>query len=350
MKSLKILAILLTGSSALAQDSSVEMEMPLILNRIHFGSCIKQAEPTPIFETIIRDQPEIFVMTGDNIYADTHDMAEMKAKYEELGGNPLFQELRETCPILATWDDHDYGMNDAGSEYPEKKESQAQFLDFWKVRPGSPRRSREGIYDSVIIGPRGTDVQIILLDTRYFRGALKAGEKRMGGKYYPEPDASVPMLGEAQWKWLEEELRKPAALRVIVSSIQFVASASGQETWSNLPEERKWMINLIKDTGAKGVLFISGDRHWSEISMQEKLVPYPIFDITSSGLNQIHPRGTPTGNEYRISETTYHQPNYGVIGIDWEIGTVSLQIHDINGETVIEEVVGLVELQSHQGK
>ncbi len=233
------------------------------LSRIHFGSCIKQAEPVPIFGTILKENPELFLMVGDNIYADTHDMAEMQVKYDQLAAIPLFQKLKKSCPILATWDDHDYGLNDAGFEYPEKDESQKLFLDFWGDSEDSPRRTRKGVYDSVSIGPQGKHVQVILMDTRYFRGPLKVGEKRTGGKYYPEIDPEVTMLGDEQWAWLEDELTKPADLRVIVSSIQFVASAAGQETWANLPAERERMLKLIGETQADHVIFISGDRHWS---------------------------------------------------------------------------------------
>lgn len=126
------------------------------------------------------------------------------------------------------------------------------------------------------------------------------------------------MLGEAQWKWLEAQLGVPADLRIIASSIQFVAEAAGQETWSNLPAERQRMIDTIRRTSANGVVFISGDRHWSEISAIEEGVPYVLYDITSSSLNQNHPRGTPTENRYRVVDATCHVPNFGVLEIDWQ--------------------------------
>ena len=275
-------------------------------------------------------------------------MAVMRAKYAKLNQDPGFSLLRASCPILATWDDHDFGKNDAGAEYPHKAAAQRIFMDFWGEAPGSPRRMREGIYDAVRIGPEGKRVQVILLDCRYFRGPLKTGERRVGGKYYPDANPEIPMLGEAQWAWLEAEFRKPAELRILATGIQFLAEAAGQETWSNLPSERRRMIDLIAKTQAGGVIFLSGDRHWADLSVQTEEVPYPLYDLTSSALNQIHPRGTPTENRFRAikaPKSTYHQPNYGVVGIDWETSTVQLEIRDAAGKTQISRQVSLEALR-----
>lgn len=322
---------------------------PLLLTRIHFGSCIKQGQPMPILRTILAEEPELFLFLGDNIYADTDNMAVMRAKYAQLNQNPDFAMLRATCPLLAVWDDHDFGKNDAGTEYPHKAEAQRVFLDFWGEAPDSPRRTREGIYDSLTVGPEGNRVQLILLDCRYFRGPLKTGERRIGGKYYPDDNPEITMLGDAQWKWLEGELREPAELRIIATGIQFIAEAAGQETWSNLPVERQRMIDLIAKTKANGVVFVSGDRHWADLSMQSEDVPYPLYDLTSSAINQIHPRGTPTENRFRAiapPETTYHLPNYGLIEIDWETATVNLEVRDENGERRISQSVALKDLRA----
>jgi len=307
------------------------------ITRIHFGSCIKQDQPMPILQTLLKERPALFLMIGDNIYADTEDMNVMRAKYAKLNADPGFSLLRATCPILATWDDHDFGVNDGGADYPKKKEAQKIFSDFWGDPLSSPRRKREGIFDAHIIGPKWRRVQIILLDTRYFRGPLKTGPRRVGGPYYPNHDPAVPMLGEAQWKWLEVQLRQPAELRLIASSIQFIAAAAGQETWSNLPAERQRMIDLIAKTKANGVVFLSGDRHWADLSQLKKGengAPYPLYDLTSSSLNQPHKRGTPTDNQYRVVEKTYHQVNYGVVEIDWAArgANVRLVVKDIAGE------------------
>jgi len=326
---------------------SLAADEPASLSRILFGSCLKEAETSPIFETILAHEPELFLFLGDNIYADTSDMAVMQAKYDVLAATPKFAELMKACPVHATWDDHDYGINDGGAEFEKRDEAQRVFVDFWGDPADSPRRSRPGIYEAKIYGEAGTRVQVIMLDTRYFRGPLKKGEKRVGGVYYPNEDKSVTMLGAAQWAWLEEELRKPAEVRLIGSSIQCVSEASGHETWANLPFERQRLFDLIGKTKANGVIILSGDRHWAELSVAREAVPYPIYDLTSSSFNQIHPRGTPTENRYRESPKTWHRENFGEVGIDWkgDETVVKLLVRDLEGAVVIEREVPLRELR-----
>lgn len=318
-----------------------------VLRKILFGSCIKEENPVPILETIGAQEPDLFIFLGDNIYADTEDMAIMRSKYAMLGDDAGFRKLRKSTRVLATWDDHDYGMNDAGVEYSKKVESQREFLDFWKEPKDSPLRSRPGIYASHVFGPVGKRVQIIMLDTRYFRSPLKRGERRVGGHWVPDGDPRKTMLGEAQWKWLEQELRRPAELRVVATSIQAIAEDAGQETWSNLPGERKKLFDLVAKTEANGVIFISGDRHWSELSCLRDGVPYPLFDLTSSSLNQVHGRGTPTKNRFRISPTTYHRANFGAIVVDWKDDPViKLEIRDTNAKMCLEHTLSMTELRS----
>jgi len=330
----------LTGTVAAQTDTS--------LTRILFGSCIKQENPIPIFEAILTQEPELFLFLGDNIYGDTDDMEVMRAKYKTLGADPGFIKLRESATLLATWDDHDYGVNDGGAEYPKRKEAQKEFLDFWKDPDNSQRRKRDGVHSAAIFGPEGQRVQIILLDTRFFRSPLKAGQKRVGGRYYPDANPELTMLGEEQWKWLESELKKPAEIRVIGSGIQIVPEAAGQETWANLPLERQKLFDLIAKTKANGVIFLSGDRHWSEFSRTIEGTPYPIYDFTSSSLNQAHPRGTPTENRFRISDETYHRENFGEININWAgVKTrIEIKIRDLRGNAIVSHSISLSELSA----
>ena len=147
---------------------------------IAFGSCLKQTRPQPIWESVRASKPDVFVLLGDNIYGDTRDMEKLKSRWATFGAFPEFKKLRSDCRLLAIWDDHDYGENDAGREFPQKAESQQIFLDFLGEPKDSERRKTPGIYDSVTIGPKGKRVQFILLDTRYFRSPLKRRQKRKG--------------------------------------------------------------------------------------------------------------------------------------------------------------------------
>lgn len=319
------------------------------ISRIAFGSCAEQNRAQPIWDPILRANPELFLFIGDNIYADTEDMSEMRRKYAQLGAQPGFMKLRNTVPLMATWDDHDFGVNDGGADYPKREHSRQVFFEFFSEPPGSPRRGHEGVYDSRILGPEGKCIQVILLDTRYNR--TKLNRRRSSdpgrGKYTPVPDPSATFLGAGQWLWLEEQLRKPAEIRLIASSIQVVAEDHGWEKWMNMPAERERLFALIRSTNAKGVFFISGDRHFAELSKIDTAVGYPLYDLTSSGLTKgSRWRGPDDINRHRVAENGSGD-NFGFIEIDWTQSEpqIYLQARDERGSIKIQQRVGLNALQ-----
>ena len=139
---------------AAASISDPHPALDRTLSRIAFGSCAEAAKPQPVWEPILARKPDLFMFLGDNIYADTRDMAVMKRKYAELAAQPGFSApARDSTPVVAMWDDHDFGENDAGGDYPEKDASRRVFLDFWGEPAGSPRRDRDGVYASYVFGP-----------------------------------------------------------------------------------------------------------------------------------------------------------------------------------------------------
>ena len=106
----------------------------------------------------------------------------------------------------------------------------------------------------------------------------------------PDDDPAKTMLGAAQWEWLAERLREPAELRLIVSSIQVFADGHGYQRWGNLPRERQRLYDLIGEDQGRGVVFLSGDRrHIAAIYRESSNVPYPLVEITSSGIDQVFP-------------------------------------------------------------
>ena len=316
------------------------------LARIAFGSCATQERPQPIWDAVLASRPQLLLLLGDNIYADTKDMDVMRRKYAKLAAMPGFRAIREACPILATWDDHDLGTNDAGSDYPMKDQSQKIFLDFFGDPADSPRRSRPGVYDAHVFGPEGKRVQVIMLDTRYFRSSPLASNRLAllsQGPYVPNPDPNTTILGEAQWRWLAEQLKVPAEIRLVVSSIQVVAEDHGWEKWMNFPHERERLFKLLRETGAQGVILLSGDRHLAELSMMDAGVGYPIYDLTSSGFNQAARSWRPLEvNRHRVATMSWGD-NFGVIAIDWDRPDprISLQIRDVEGDITIQQKIDL---------
>lgn len=322
---------------------------PEPLRHVVFGSCIESTEH-PVLDLTQTLPMDLFLFMGDNIYADTTDMKVMRAKYQKLGNSLFFHTLRRQASILATWDDHDMGVNDGGADYPMKKEAEKEFWDWLNEPAGSALRKQEGVYQARVFGPEGKRTQVIMLDTRYFRSPLKRVAKEAGtagGTAIPTDDPSTTMLGEAQWKWLEGVLREPAELRLMVSSIQFAAEACGSESWANFPHEQRRLVDLIRKTDAKGVVFLSGDRHWCEFSKFTEGAPYPLYDLTASSMTQVHARGTPTPNKNRDLPKTWHKPNVGTLDIEWEGGDASLtlKILDETGTAQIEKTLRLSQLK-----
>lgn len=315
------------------------------VNLIGFGSCANQNAPQPVLTKVKERNPDVFCWLGDNIYADTQNMKTMRKKYTKLGCKLEFRELNNETHFLAVWDDHDYGKNDAGKEYAMKEESRNIFLDFWSEPSGSERWNHPGIYHAETYGEEDKRVQFIMLDTRTFRDPLLPNNgPDWKNDYRPNYDSSATFLGEAQWNWLREVLQQPAELRVVMSSNQFGITYNGWEAWANVPIERNKMINLIKETQANGVVFISGDVHWAEISKQEVENGYPLYDITSSGITQEWSSTEP--NDNRIGEP-FRSNNAGFIEIDWEQEDPTLQfkIMDVNGADVLQHQINLSELR-----
>ncbi len=318
--------------------------------RIAFGSCAHQDKLQPVLETVVNSQPDLFIYLGDNIYGDTREMDVLREKYATLGGKPEFQRLHETVPVLSVWDDHDYGWNDAGKEYEFKEQSKDIFLDFWHVPADSPRRGHPGIYGVHRFAAKGRAVQVILLDTRSFRDPLaRNGETIPAGSgfkndYRPDDDPEKTLLGAAQWRWLEEVLRKPADLRIVCSSIQFGHEYNGWESWTNLPAEQRRMVELIRETQARGIIFITGDVHWGEISRRDFEGLYPIFDVTASGLTEEWYNLEP--NQFRVGEAV-RENHFGEIEIDWSATDprILLKIIDVPGAVRVQHEVRLSELQ-----
>ena len=333
-----------------------------VVSRIAFGSCAKHDQPQPVWDAVVETSPQAFLLLGDNIYADTKDMDVLRAKYRQLGEQPGYRKLKAACPVLATWDDHDFGADDAGADYPMRRQSQQLFLDFFEAPADDERRSREGVYSARVFGPEGKRVQVILLDTRYFRSPLKtgfeAGERGEGrrGKYLPDDDPAATMLGDAQWRWLEQQLRRPAELRLIGSSVQVIPEEHGWEKWANFPRERQRLLRLIKDTRANGVIFLSGDRHLAEISRLPADDPlgvgYTLLDVTSSSLNAPSGNQTKAGtrfanevNAHRVG-LTYFDTNFGTVHVDWEPAdpVVRVQVRDQAGDVILQQRMHLSEL------
>lgn len=298
---------------------------------IAFGSCNKQNKTNVLWQEVEKNNPDLWIWGGDIIYSDTENMSKMKSDYKTQLNQEDYKNLANTVPILATWDDHDYGVNDGGIEFLKKQEAQQLFLDFLGVSENSPRRTQKGIYYSQKFTTTKGSINVILLDTRYFRTKLtKANGKR---RYVPNKNGEGTILGKEQWSWLQNELNNSKAdFNVIVSSIQVLSSEHGFETWGNFPHEVDKLKEIIISSKAKGVLLLSGDRHISEFSQTEVLnLPYKLTDFTSSGLTHAYTSYSGEPNKYRVQEVV-NEISFGVLNFNFDDNFIDLEMRGRNNK------------------
>jgi alkaline phosphatase D len=372
--------------------------------RIAFGSCHKNQKATvpSIWERVVEEEPDAFVWTGDAMYSSHRDPVTRKKRYGPAPPHEIqqaFEEMKvnETIgyskllatqiPVYGTVDDHDFGGNDFGKYMPNKKERQEVFWKFLGYQP----HNHEGIYHSIDIYEKNvpqsstTDqedtikdkgqIKLILLDTRSFRDdhciPSVAHKLPMGNaiacatrwataglnlwKYAKwwgmDGCEKAKILGEDQWKWLQNELLSSTAdLNIIVSSVQIWTTNPAMESWGQFPKEQERLWNLMQQHYARSsssssvgpVLFWSGDVHHGEISGHEGYL-----EVTSSGLT--HHCGQPklygrlcqplleNFHQHRFrNDTFFIGLNYGVLQVDWQTRIATVQVKSAQGETVLQ--------------
>lgn len=345
-----ILVLCLCFSAGSLSGQPIPYEDPVPRNRpiqsIAFGSCLRQDRPAPVLDQILSKKPDVFIFLGDNVYADTESASRMKDAYSLLGTRPQFQKLRNQSRIHAIWDDHDYGANDAGASFPFRLGSEKIFKSFWGLSGSKPYENREGIYAAFLYRTGGANpikIQFILLDTRSFRSPWNTKPwwhffgTDLDGPYIPDSDPDKTMLGPAQWKWLEYQFQVQADVRIVASSIQVLSAANGFETWSNFPHERTRILKLARSSQGTTV-FLSGDRHFAEISAL-RFENKTFYDVTASSLNQPLDFGEEK-NPLRLG-SRYADSNFGFIRIDdskprW---SVTMEILDLQGRAQVSQTL-----------
>jgi alkaline phosphatase D len=321
---------------------SAPLDRQSTISRIAVGSCAQTNKDQTIFNTIRAQKPDIFLYIGDNVYAATEKddprLSSLKQAYHLLAQSEAFQQLRKQVPVLPTWDDHDFGLNDAGGDWPHKAQSEALFEYVWAIPEQAPSRLRKGIYHSQLIGEENTQVQIIVLDTRFFRTPLfLLPEPHIHGRYTPSTAPDQSLLGEDQWSWLAAQLTIPAQLRIIVSSIQFLAEGHHWESWRLLPQERSRLFALLRGKQVNNAIVVSGDRHLAALYKDEASLNFPLWELTTSSLNvplssfktdiQLEPGPNRVG-------LPFYDANFAMIEIDWEQAKLELQIRNAQNEVV----------------
>ena len=354
-----LVLIVFICTSTLSTSNANDQKINANAQKILFGSCSNQDKTMPILDAINKENADLFIFLGDNVYGDTKNMQILAEKYQRLGNISAIKTLRENTPTIAIWDDHDFGENDAGKDYLHKEASRKIMLNFWKTPKDSPRYSQpNGIYTAYMYGEAQQKVHVIMPDLRWNRDKLVTVGKinylserkpKNMGPYSPNLTSGASMLGEVQWQWLEQELQKPSAIKIIASSLQLLPEFTGWESWANFPADRQRLFSLIKKHHVNGVLIISGDTHWGEVSKVSNAVNYPLWEVTSSGLTEEWKDVSP--NKHRIGKFINHV-NYGELLIDWQQKDpkITLSLKDVSGKVFNQHTISLSGISPYKVK
>jgi len=258
-----------------------------------------------ILTNILQKKPDLMLWLGDNVYlreADWGSKYGIIKRYEHMRALPELQSLLGSVHHYAIWDDHDYGPNDSDRGYVLKHESRNVFMQFWG-NPSYGSGKQEGVYTTFQWG----DVQFFLLDNRFFRSP----NRRITG------DRTI--LGEEQKQWLIDNLASSnATFKVIAMGGQFLNPLERFENYANYKAEQQEIIDLLGKESITGVFFLSGDRHYSEMSeLQPKALGprYPLLDFTVSPLTSgaFSSRTEQDINPLSLPGSAIYERNYGVL-------------------------------------
>ncbi|EQA60486.1 alkaline phosphatase D family protein [Leptospira alexanderi] len=270
-----------------------------------------------IFNSILSKKPDFMLWLGDNIYLREPDWDSRTGflhRYRHQRGIPELAPLFASVHHYAIWDDHDFGPNDADSSFWMRETSEEMFKLHW----GNPNYAKEGIYGSFIWG----DVQFFLLDNRTFRTANN--NKEIGPRQ---------ILGEKQFQWLVNSLAySKATFKFVAIGGQFLNPNPIFENYATYPQERNKILSAIRDLKIKNLIFLTGDRHHTELNfLQEDGLS--IYDFTISPLTSRY-HSPSEKNPLRVEGTLVDKRNFGTISVSGKRGQrkLVLQIFDVYGK------------------
>ncbi|MBU2492712.1 MAG: alkaline phosphatase family protein [Bacteroidetes bacterium] len=255
-----------------------------------------------IFNSITQRQPDFMLWLGDNIYlreVDWDSRSGILARYTHTRSFDNIQQLLGNTHNYATWDDHDYGPDNSDRGFWNKDLTLEAFKLFW-ANPTYGIGGSEGVNTFF----KWSDCDFFLTDGRYYRA--------------PEFRKNIDreLLGEKQIEWLIDALVKSEApFKFIVLGTAALTSVANKESYETYKIEKDKLLKAIKEEKITGVIFITGDRHYTELTKMPRENDYPLYDFTISPLTSgVNTKGN-GGNEFMVEGTHVQERNYALFEI-----------------------------------
>lgn len=316
--------------------------------RFLLGSCAymspgfaRFAFPGPsvkIFYYMKRKRSDFMLWLGDNIYYMFKDYKNYENMFDrQLKLRTRFYTLSDFLngqPNYAIWDDHDYGWNDADKTFPLKDTALKIFKGFWPNDYATQDTIRGNFFSF-----KYYDAEFFMTDNRWYLDA--------------EGDTAGAYLGEAQLQWLMKQLSNSnATFKFICTGSQVISDSWYDDSYAKYPLERNKLLDHIAENNISGVIFLTGDKHFTELSMRN-WKGYPFYDFTCSPLTSpILPTRNIKGyqNTYSIESTILYKKNFGQIFLSGEAGNrvCKMEVYGIGGQKKWEYSISANDLRKKQ--
>jgi alkaline phosphatase D len=280
-----------------------------------------------IFDAIADKTPDMMLWLGDNVYLREPDWGSRSGylhRYTHTRSAPEMQRLLRSTKHYAIWDDHDFGPNDSNGSWVHSEVAREVFDLFWP----NPTCGVPGVRGTTTMFSHA-DMDFFLLDNRTHRVP--------GNVRTLEP----AMLGAAQLDWLIQALKySRAPFKLVAVGSQVLHTEALHETYANMPAERNELLRRIEEEGITGVVFLTGDRHFSELSALKLKDGRMIYDITVSPLTSGHYDRTEP-NRNRVEGTLVHKRNFAVLSFTGPARerSMGITLYDAQGAVIWERSI-----------
>lgn len=291
-----------------------------------------------IFDAIAARSPDAMLWLGDNVYLrepEWTSLEGMSARYRAYREEPALARLWRGTHHYATWDDHDFGPNDADGSFVHKGAALEAFRRYWPNPthglPGVP-----GVFTQFAL----SDADVFVLDDRWYR--------------YPNDYPRLPskrLYGAQQLEWLKQALLSSrATFRIVAAGTQFWNRVSRFESFQNYPDEARELLDWITERRIPGVVFLSGDRHFSQLLRLERAGAYPLYEFTSSPLTggvATNPGDNERSNPDLVEGTLLTQRSFGLLRITGpkSARVLALEAFDATGRQLWKRELRAAELR-----